>query len=448
MMTIPIYFEERLVGMIDVDVDGAGFTYDPSWLTTLGAFPISTLMPLDKARIGPDVFLPWAANLLPESGNLQAVGQFLGVAASDVVGILSQIGRDTAGALSIGRPGTSSPENWRPIEKPADLERVIEELPKKPFLVGEEGVSMSLAGAQSKMGVAVDAQGRICIPLEGSPSTHILKPEIPRLWGSVQNEALCLTLAKRLKLPIAEVTTGVAGARSYLLVKRYDRRLASGRWRRLHQEDFCQALGKPPNAKYEANQTGVRGPSLKDMFGVVRRMAPTIDIIRLLEMVVFNVIACNTDAHAKNYSLMIRASGATLAPMYDVMCGEVWENVTKNLAQKIAGKNRGEHLKGRHWQRFALECGLNPRQVLSRIAMLAAETEAQAAAAAGEVAKMPAGPHPLLPQAVDAIRKRAGTIAAQLKDTEQETEEQAAPSSDDPSVDEARTDMFSNNSSG
>jgi serine/threonine-protein kinase HipA len=419
-MTLPVYYEQRIVGTIDVKDDGAGFTYDRSWSPTPGAFPISTLMPLQEKRVGPSVFIPWAANLLPESGNLQAVGQFLGVAPSDVVGILSEIGRDTAGALSIGRPGSTSSGNWRPVEKPAELERIIEELPNKPFLVGEEGVSMSLAGAQSKLAVAVDGKGRICVPLEGSPSTHILKPDIPRLWGSVQNEAFCLTLAKRLKLPVADVTTGVAGKRTYLLVNRYDRVESAGRWRRIHQEDFCQALGKPPTAKYEANQTGVRGPTLKDMFDATRRLTPTTDIIRLLDMVVFNVIACNTDAHAKNYSLMIRASSVSLAPLYDVMCGEVWENVTKNLAQKIADKNRGDHLMGRHWQRFATECGLNPRQVLARVRTLAEAASEQAGAAAADVAAMPAGTHPLLKQATEAIQKRARAVARQLAETESE----------------------------
>jgi serine/threonine-protein kinase HipA len=93
------------------------------------------------------------------------------------------------------------------------------------------------------------------------------------------------------------------------------------------------------------NQTGIRGPTLKNMFEVTRRHMPITDVIRLLDMVVFNVLACNTDAHEKNYSIVIRANGSSLAPIYDVMCGEVWENVTKKLSQKIAGKSRGDHLK-------------------------------------------------------------------------------------------------------
>jgi serine/threonine-protein kinase HipA len=124
------------------------------------------------------------------------------------------------------------------VDQPQALERLIEELPNKPFLVGDEAVSMSLAGAQTKLAVAVDEAGRICIPINGSPSTHILKPDGPRLSGSVQNETFCLTLAKRLKISTPSVTTGRAGNRSYLLLSRYDRTKVGGRWRRLQQEDY------------------------------------------------------------------------------------------------------------------------------------------------------------------------------------------------------------------
>ena len=418
MASLPVYFEQRFVGTIDVDKSGPGFTYASDWIGLRGAFPISTTMPLKSERIASDTFLPWAANLLPESEQLRTLGQLLGMARSDVIGLLSAIGGDTAGALSIGQAGRSSSVQWRPVGKPEELERIIEELPNKPFLVGEEGVSMSLAGVQSKIGVAVDDDGHICIPMNGSPSTHILKPDSARLPGSVQNEAFCFTLARRMKIPTPKVTTGRTGKRTYLLVKRYDRTDVSGRWRRLHQEDYCQALGKPPSAKYESNQTGTRGPTLKDMFDITRRHMPPTEIVCLLDMVIVNILACNSDAHAKNYSIMIRAGGASLAPMYDVMCGEVWENVTKNLAQKIAGKSRGDHLKRTHWQQFARECGLNPRQVIDRVDALAKSAIAEAEVAALEVAAMPAGNHAILDQTRQAVERRARGLLAQLQELE------------------------------
>jgi serine/threonine-protein kinase HipA len=136
----------------------------------------------------------------------------------------------------------------------------------------------------------------------------------------------------------------------------------------------------------------------------------------LTTRIVVNVLACNTDAHAKNYAIIIRGNGASIAPMYDLMCGEVWENVTKNLAQKIAGKSRGDHLNGRHWQQFARECGLNPRQVLDRVGTLPKSALAEAEAAASEVAAMPAGTHEVLDQTREAVERRARILLAQLQE--------------------------------
>jgi serine/threonine-protein kinase HipA len=416
--TLPVYYEARTVGSIEIGADGPTFLYDPEWLRTRGAFPLSILMPLSTRPVKPALFLPWAANLLPEGAQLRTVGLTLGASPDDVIGILSEIGRDTAGALSIGQPGSTSSGDWKPIKKESDLERILNDLPKKPFLAGDEGVSMSLAGVQNKLGVAVDAKKRICIPLDGAPSTHILKPDSERLFGGVQNEALCLTLARRCGLNVPAVTTGKAGKRAYFLIERYDRIQQGDRWRRLHQEDFCQALGKPPSAKYESNQTGIKGPTLADMFALTRNAMGAPDVLRLLDHVIFNIIACNTDAHAKNYSLMISGRGYTLAPLYDVMCAAAWEGITQNLAQKIAGKNRGEYLKRRHWERFAKDCGLNPTQTVRRVEALATAALTEFAAAAEEVNAMPAGPHTMVKHFAKAIEARARTLISGLHEKE------------------------------
>ena len=418
MADLAVYFEQRSVGSIRIDSKGPAFGYDRTWLNTRGAFPISTTMPLGPEPFGPAVFLPWAANLLPESEQLRAVGQFLGMSPNDVVGLLSEIGRDTAGALSMGKPGGTSSVYWRTVETEVELEKIIEELPSKPFLVGEEGVSMSLAGVQSKLAVGVDDERRICVPTVGSPSTHILKPDSHRLPGGVQNEAFCLVLARRLGLPTVEATTGTAGKRTFLLAKRYDRAGGAGRWRRLHQEDFCQALGRPPSSKYESNRTGVSGPTVKEMFEATRRLMGPTDLLRLLDMVIFNVIVCNSDAHVKNYSILINGTGASLAPLYDVMCGEVWQHITKNLALKIAGKTRGDQLTGEDWNRFARECGLGARQVLARVRALAQSAATEAGTAASEVSAMPAGGHLILNDVCASIERRARNLLAQLDEIE------------------------------
>lgn len=427
MSELPIFYETRRVGTIEAGIEGPSFLYEPSWLATRGAFPLSILMPLSTRPVKPSVFLPWAANLLPEGSQLRTIGVMLGAAPEDVIAILSEIGRDTAGALSIGKPGTANVGNAKPVRSEKILERILNELPAKPFLAGDEGVSMSLAGMQTKLGVILDGDGRISIPVEGAPSTYILKPDSDRLYGSVHNEALCLTLARRCGLNVPEVTTGKAGKRSYFLIRRYDRLEQDGRCRRLHQEDFCQALGKPPSAKYEQNQTSVKGPTLADMFALTHNAMRAPDVLALIDHVIFNILSCNTDAHAKNYSLMISGRGFSLAPLYDVMCASVWESVTPNLAQKIAGKNRGDHLARRHWEAFAADCGLSPKRLVQRVETLAQAVQKELPFCVDAVAAMPAGGHPMLPEIARAIETRAKTVLAGLRTDESATEAALRP---------------------
>lgn len=207
---IPVHYESALVGTIEVSAGGgAAFTYDPSWAFVRGAFPVSLLIPIGVVA-PPEMLLPWLMNLLPEGAPLLTIGQALGTSTQDVVGLIEQIGRDTAGALSIEVPRLGKAPGYRPVPDNAALERIIRELPAKPFLAGEDGVSMSLAGVQQKLPVAY-ARGEFAIPVDGAPSTHILKPDNDRLYGSVQNEALCMVLARRAGLSAAEVSTGVAG---------------------------------------------------------------------------------------------------------------------------------------------------------------------------------------------------------------------------------------------
>src|SRR5215475_5889701 len=124
---------------------------------------------------------------------------------------------------------------------------------------------------------------------------------------------------------------------------------------------------------------------------------------------------------------MIRGNGASLAPIYDIMCGEVCGNVTKNLAQTIAGKSRGDDIKGRDWQRFARECGLNPRQVVDRVVALTKSAVAEAEGAAAEVAAMPGGAHDILGPTRQAVERRARVLQAQMQELADEATSKPAP---------------------
>jgi serine/threonine-protein kinase HipA len=269
---------------------------------------------------------------------------------------------------------------------------------------------MSLAGAQEKLPVAI-IDGHIAVPINGAPSTHILKPDNPRLPGSVQNEALCMVLARRIGLNVAPVTTGVAGARSYLLVERYDRTGIGNNVRRLHQEDFCQALGRPPAAKYEFNGTGTRGPSIADMFAIVRQHMTARDITRLLDAVIFNIAIGNVDSHAKNYSILLGPSAPQLAPLYDLMSGLAWANITQNHAQAIGGQRRGRHIYGRHWRRMAEAAGLAARGTVQRVEQVTARLLRELPAAVEEVASM-AGRATMLSNFAKEIDGRANEVRA------------------------------------
>ncbi len=410
-----LYADGVIAGAIETGLRETAFIYDPAWLKSPARFPLSLSMPLSAREWGPDVILPWLMNLLPEGAPLRALTRALGASAEDVLALISASGGDLAGALSI-RPPAGLARN-EPIRDEAALERIFNELPAKPFLVGEEGVAMSLAGAQEKLPVVFE-NGAFYIPVNGAASTHILKPDTAHLPGSVQNEALCMQLARRCGLNVADVTTGIAGDRSYLLVTRYDRILKEGAVRRIHQEDFCQALGRPPGAKYEHNQTGVPGPSLADMFALIGEHMTARDTNRFLDAVIFNVAIGNVDSHAKNYSILLTPGRVELAPLYDLMSGLAWASITENHAQSVGGQRRGRYMFRHHWQHLAKAAGLSAPAVLRRVVSVCDRIAAELPSAREDVIAMPAGRGMLLDTFCSEIAARVTTVRFNARNDE------------------------------
>lgn len=368
---IGVYYETLQIGSIDPDA-GHAFEYEAEWLSTPGAFPLSLRFPLNDEPVSGAEIEIWLANLLPEERNLTTIARQTGHSPGDVFGLIQQLGGETAGALSFGAHAQAV-EDFREIE-PRDLERVLNELPRRPFLVGEEGVSLSLTGGQDKLPVALLDNGSWAIPLAGASSTHILKPDNSRLPGIVENEALCLTLAAAVGLNAASCETRRAGQRKYLAVKRYDRTATDKRVRRLHQEDFGQILGYPPQQKYERATGG--GPGLRDLYSVANYL-PARDRLALVDSFVFNILIGNTDAHAKNYSVLFKPDRQgqitpVLAPLYDLLCARCWPEVNRYFAQNIAGTKRPmSGIFHRHWEAVSQSLGLNPTLLLRRVERLA-----------------------------------------------------------------------------
>lgn len=396
---VRIYYEEFTVGQIVIHDDGSlRFLYDPRWLATNGNFPLSVTLPLRPKEYGDAVITPWLANLLPEEQQLLSLSRALGLSSSDALAILREIGGDTAGAISIGEPSVRADWSYESLQdhygsesKEQALSVHFDDLGKRPFLAGEDGVRLSLAGGQQKTVIAVlgpegnpklglpSEDDRLAIPKHGAPSTIIIKPDNPNLPGIVENEAYCLTLAGLIGLPVAENRIVQAGDRTALAVARCDRvTRKGGSLRRLHQEDFAQANGLFPGNKYEIGT--VSGLDMANLLATRQHLPPG-EALKLLDQVIYNILVANTDAHAKNYS-MILSSGSLMTPLYDVSTVLFWDHVSQYHAQKLAGQKRKPgDMARRHWERIADDAGLNPRGVRLRVqelvdAMIAARVEA------------------------------------------------------------------------
>ena len=398
---VPVWFDALHVGDVRVAEDGEpDFAYTADWLATPGAFPLSRTLPLEDTVYPSHIIAPWLAGLLPEEEQLSILTRTLGLDRSDTLALLGEIGGDTAGALSFGAPSRRSDWAYTPLtdfygvdDPETALARHFADLARRPFLAGEEGVRLSLAGGQKKTALAVlDPSGApvlrlpqpgdaLAIPRHGAPSTLIIKPDNRELLpGIVENETYCLSLAAAIGIPSAHATILPAGERSAICVLRYDRRVSrTGALQRIHQEDFAQANGVPPGRKYERGS--LPGPGLETLLGTGRILPPA-DALALLDQLIFNILVANTDAHAKNYSLLWPvSSGPRLAPLYDVSTVLPWPDVVQYFAQNIAGRKRKPaDIDARHWDAIAHSVGYRPTDVRKRVqelvdAMVAARVD-------------------------------------------------------------------------
>ena len=432
--SVPVWFDGLAVGHVDVTADGSlSFRYADRWLQTAGAFPLSVTMPLRPESYASDVISPWLANLLPEEDQLKVLTKSLGLDQADVLAVLAEIGGDTAGALSFGTATDRDAWKYAPLTTFYDtadphlaLERHFEDLGRRPFLVGEEAVRQSLAGGQKKSALAVlDETGApvlrlpqegdiLAIPLNGAPSTLIVKPDNPNLPGITENEIWCLRMAQAIGIDAAQATILQSSKRTAIAVLRYDRRVGrSGQPLRLHQEDFAQANGLPPGRKYERGT--LPGLDLKTLLETGRHVSAS-DALALLDQVIFNILVANTDAHAKNYSLILPVGAAPrLAPLYDVSTVLSWPHVVKTYAQSIDGKKRNpDMVAGRHWEAIAREIGYRPTDVKNRVQQIVDAMVANRAKVTAEVTALPGATEGYVVQTAQAVEENALRMAGRL----------------------------------
>ncbi len=345
------------------------FAYAPDWVEGERA-PISLSLPVRERAYDHDKCAPFFEGLLPEGDFLKAISRTLQISARNPFQLLAEIGGECAGAISVGPVGGPIPGR---VEHPprwlgdAELGELLAGLPDRPLLgdIGEaEGFRISLAGAQDKVGVLFDGK-RIGLSRGNPPSTDIVKAPIPGVADAVANEAFCMILAGCASLDVAQAEPRSASGQEYLLVHRYDRDGSGGTDGRLHQEDFCQALGLVPAVKYENEG----GPNVADCARLIHRhsAAPARDIIAFLDALLFNFLIGNNDAHSKNYSLLLDGPGAIrLAPLYDLLSTVAIDGTSRSLAMKYGGEKRPPYLRRRHIRQLGDELEVRPALVERR----------------------------------------------------------------------------------
>jgi serine/threonine-protein kinase HipA len=366
---LEVRFGAIVVGTVRVDEGGRFcFAYDPTWCTRGDRFPVSLTLPISSHEYVDGPAHTFFVNLLPEGAVRQTICARLGISADNDFALLQAIGGECAGALSLIDPA-------RPSADPDDFS--YEELQHKqlqslvaadaiPLLIGGPKTRLSLAGAQDKLPVAL-LDGKLHLPLNAAPSTHILKLPNPRYPQLPANEAFALGLARQLGFEVVrgELFTGTDPPS--LLVARYDRAPSDDPWpvRRIHQEDLCQATGLPPTRKYEAEG----GLSLAGAVTVIRDHVtrPLVDVPRVISWQAFNIVLGNSDGHAKNLSILYTDNDVKLAPLYDLVSTREYKRLDRKLAMGVGGRQNPDEIERPEWLGLSEELRIGQRTVLDLV---------------------------------------------------------------------------------
>jgi serine/threonine-protein kinase HipA len=403
------------------------FEYDAAYRERETAIPLSVSMPVPLRSHPDSVISPWLWGLLPDNEAVlrRWAREFQASARSPYSMLSTPIGEDCAGAVRFAKTeDVEQALRRRGSVKWLDDAEVGERLHTlkedstawlgRPF-VGQ----FSLAGAQAKTALLYD-NGRWGVPSGATPTTHILKPAVAGLDDHDLNEHLCLDAARRAGLIVARTSVQRFAGESAIVVERYDRLRVGRRVTRIHQEDLCQALSLPPSRKYQNEG----GPSASDIVQLFRRVMPAQaaedSVWRFIDALAWNWLIAGTDAHAKNYSLLLGSDQVRLAPLYDVASALPYHIHEKKLrfAMKLGGDYRVFTYRNT-WPKVADELDVDRETLLDRVRDLTSRVSdvfADSASAADVKAlksKLPA-------RIVDLVSERASRCAA-LLDTGQRT---------------------------
>ena len=359
------------------------FVYDESWRQVPASYPLSLSMPLassehSHARV--EAFL-WG--LLPDNDRvLENWAKRFQVSPRNAFRLIANVGEDCAGAVQFVQPERLQALRKEP--RAAEIEWLTEEDVAKrlralradhsAWRAASDTGQFSLAGAQPKTALLFE-KDKWGVPSGRTPTTHILKPPTGEWDGHAENEHFCLSLARRLGLIVPNSSVRHFQDEVAIVIERYDRVRDREKWLRIHQEDMCQATGVHPARKYENEG----GPGISKIVEMVRQFSSKAveDIQSFLDAIAFNWLIAGTDAHAKNYALLLGGAGAVrLAPFYDLASALPYRTIDLNkakLAMKLGGEYRLRNISLRNWQRLATDLRIPEDSLMGRVRTMAAE---------------------------------------------------------------------------
>jgi serine/threonine-protein kinase HipA len=367
---------QKMGRVLQVENGKLSFVYDESWRASEKGYPLSLSMPLaltEHPHEKIDIFL-WG--LLPDNERvLDRWAREHQVSARNSFGLIAAVGEDCAGAVQFVRPERLENERgaapgqvaWLDEKEIAERLRTLRRDHAAGRLPRDAG-QFSLAGAQPKTAFLFE-NGRWGIPSGRAPTTRILKPPTGEFDGHAENEHFCLELARALGLTVPNSQILHFEDEIAIVIDRYDRVRIGDSWHRLHQEDLCQALSVPPTRKYENEG----GPGAREIVELLRdnSSTPTEDVETFLDAIAFNWLIAGTDAHAKNYSVLIGAQGnVRLAPLYDLASVLPYPDVDlerAKLAMNIGKEYRLRNINLFRWKKMASELRVDAEGLLKRI---------------------------------------------------------------------------------
>ena len=345
------------------------FEYDPEWITD-GGYVLAPQFPLVTQSYVGDQVKTFFENLLPEGDVLDDIISAIATRGASSFELLGRLGAELPGVLSL-LPEDDHPmarQEYKPL-RTEELSSRLHNRAQTPLLVSNSQGSMSLAGAQDKLGLRFDGKtGEFRDCVGKSPSTHIAKPDTRQLryQPSAINEYACMKLAAALKLKVPEVWLQRVPEAVYV-VERYDREVKNGKILGIHQIDGCQLLGHGAGWKYQRTGGLVSLPKLvMAMRGLSLRGG---DMLQFQRWVMFNFLIGNADAHAKNVSVLIDEKGYRLAPFYDLLCVKAYGD--NGLALFIGDDETFDTVNKHSWEEMCQDCNFGFQTTLKELEKMA-----------------------------------------------------------------------------